>query len=54
MNPDAILEPEKLIVDAIDGAKEVPDPLAGLLRYAREYGDMARFCVMTQERILLL
>jgi len=30
MNPDAILEPEQLIVDAIDGAKEVPDPLAGL------------------------
>ena len=30
-----------------------PDPLAGLLRYAREYGDIARFCVMTQERILL-
>jgi cytochrome P450 len=30
-----------------------PDPLAGLLRYAREYGDVARFCVMTQERILL-
>jgi cytochrome P450 len=30
-----------------------PDPLAGLQRYAREYGDVARFCVMMQERILL-
>ncbi len=30
-----------------------PDPLAGLRRFAREYGDVARFCVMMQERILL-
>jgi cytochrome P450 len=30
-----------------------PDPLAGLQRFAREYGDVARFCVMMQERILL-
>jgi cytochrome P450 len=29
------------------------DPLAGLRRYARDYGDVARFCVMMQERILL-
>jgi hypothetical protein len=30
MNPDAILEPDQLIADAIDGAEEIPDPLAGL------------------------
>ena len=30
MNPDAILEPEQLIADAIDGAEEILDPLAGL------------------------
>ena len=31
MNPDAILEPDNLIADAIDGAEEIPDPLAGLV-----------------------
>jgi hypothetical protein len=30
MNPDASLEPDQLIVDAINGAEEIPDPLAGL------------------------
>ena len=30
MNLDAILEPDQLIADAIDGAEEIPDPLAGL------------------------
>ncbi|MEO8884308.1 MAG: hypothetical protein ABI377_12995 [Devosia sp.] len=30
MNPDAILEADHLIADAIDGAEEIPDPLAGL------------------------
>jgi hypothetical protein len=30
MNPDAILEPDYLIADAIDGAEEIRDPLAGL------------------------
>jgi hypothetical protein len=30
MNPDAILEPDQLIADAIDVAEEIPDPLAGL------------------------
>jgi hypothetical protein len=30
MKPDAILEPHRLIADAIDSAKEIPDPLAGL------------------------
>ena len=30
MNPDAILEPDQLIADAIDAAEEIPDPLAGL------------------------
>ncbi len=31
MNADAILEPDQLIADAIDGAEDVPDPLAGLV-----------------------
>jgi hypothetical protein len=31
MNDDAILEPDRLIADAIDRAKEIPDPLAGLV-----------------------
>ena len=30
MNPEAILEPDHLIADAIDAAEEIPDPLAGL------------------------
>jgi hypothetical protein len=30
MNPDAILESDQLIADAIDVAEEIPDPLAGL------------------------
>lgn len=30
MNSDAILEPDQLIADAIDGAEEILDPLAGL------------------------
>src|SRR5690349_21248014 len=30
MNPEAILEPVQFIADAIDGAEEIPDPLAGL------------------------
>jgi hypothetical protein len=30
MNTDATVEPDQLIVDAIDGAEEMPDPLAGL------------------------
>ncbi|MER8809567.1 hypothetical protein [Mesorhizobium australicum] len=30
MNPDDTVEPDKLITDAIDGAEEIPDPLAGL------------------------
>jgi len=30
MNPDAILEADHLIADAIDGAEEILDPLAGL------------------------
>lgn len=30
MNPNATVEPDKLIADAIDGAEEIPDPLAGL------------------------
>lgn len=31
MNNDAIPEPDQLIADAIDGAEEIPDPLAGLV-----------------------
>jgi hypothetical protein len=31
MNPDATVEPDKLIADAIDGAEEIPDPLAELV-----------------------
>jgi hypothetical protein len=30
MKPEAILESNQLIADAIDGAEEIPDPLAGL------------------------
>ena len=30
MNTDATIEPDQLIADAIDGAEEMPDPLAGL------------------------
>ena len=30
MNPDAILEADHLVVDAIDDAEEIRDPLAGL------------------------
>jgi hypothetical protein len=30
MNTDATVEPDQLIADAIDGAEEMPDPLAGL------------------------
>ena len=30
MNPDATVEPDKLIADAIGGAEEISDPLAGL------------------------
>ncbi len=30
MNPDATVEPDQLIADAIDAAEEMPDPLAGL------------------------
>jgi hypothetical protein len=30
MNSDAIIEPDQLIAAAIDGAEEMPDPLAGL------------------------
>jgi hypothetical protein len=30
MNPNATREPDRLIADAIDGAEEIPDPLAGL------------------------
>ena len=30
MNTDAILEREKLIADAVDGAEDMPDPLAAL------------------------
>jgi hypothetical protein len=30
MNPNATSEPDRLIADAIDGAEEIPDPLAGL------------------------
>ena len=30
MNPDAILEPDLLVADAIEAAEEIPDPLAGL------------------------
>ena len=29
MNSDAIPEPDQMIADAIDGAEEIPDPLAG-------------------------
>lgn len=34
MNSDTILEPDLLIADAINGAEEVPDPLAGLAEKA--------------------
>jgi len=30
MNTDATVEPDQLTADAIDGAEEMPDPLAGL------------------------
>ena len=30
MNPDAIVEPDNLIADAIDAAEDMPDPLDGL------------------------
>ncbi len=31
MNPDAVFEPDQLIADAINGAEEITDPLAGLV-----------------------
>jgi hypothetical protein len=34
MNPGTILEPDRLIADAIDGAEEIPNPLAGLVERA--------------------
>ena len=37
MSPDAILEPNNLIADAIDGAEEMPDPLAGLAEKTAAY-----------------
>ena len=34
MNADATVEPDQLVADAIDGAEEMPDPLAGLAEKA--------------------
>jgi hypothetical protein len=31
MNPDATVEPDQLIADAIDASEDLPDPLAGLV-----------------------